>query len=318
MQQTSRRLVRFLWVVLTVSAATFVMTDVLPGDAAYTIAGPEATARDIDAIRESLGLDRNPLIRYGQWLSRVARGDLGESLLNHQPVLDTILSRLPVTLELMVLSQLLALGLAIPLGVVCAYKERSALDRALSTVAFGIMSVPVFVMGLALIYGFAIQLRWLPATGYTPLAYGLWPNLRSILLPAVCLAMVEWVPLMRVLRSDMIATLQQDYILMAKSKGLPTGHILFRHALRPSSLSLITLMGIQIGHLIGGSMIVETLFALPGIGRLVVGAIYSRDTALIQGCVLVITIGYVGANAAVDALYAILDPRVRSGAAGGR
>jgi peptide/nickel transport system permease protein len=173
------------------------------------------------------------------------------------------------------------------------------------------MSIPVFVMAVVLIYLFAVKLRWFPATGYVPLTDGLPGNLRSMLLPALSIALVEWVPLMRVLRSDMIATLQEDFILMARAKGLPTRTILFRHALRPSLFTLLTIFGIQIGHLIGGTVIVETIFALPGIGRLLVGAIFNRDFTVVQGCVLLITVAYVAVNFLVDLSYVVLDPRLR-------
>ena len=295
---------------LAVTAATFIMVDFLPGDVAYEIAGEDATTEDVEALREEFGLDRPVIIRYGMWLSNIARGDLGKSFRTHEPVLDAILSRLPVTLELVVLSQLFALALAVPLGIICAYKPRSLIDNTLSSSAFAMMSVPVFVMGIILIYVFAIKLQWLPATGYTPISDGIRDNLRSLTLPALCIAMVEWVPFMRVLRSDMIATLQEDFILLAKSKGLPASHILFKHALRPSGLTLVTILGIHIGHLLGGAVVVEIIFALPGIGRLLISSIFSRDFAMVQGCILFITIGYVSVNFIVDYAYSILDPRI--------
>jgi peptide/nickel transport system permease protein len=167
-------------------------------------------------------------------------------------------------------------------------------------------------MALVGIYLFAIQLHWLPATGYVPIAYGFWANIRSFILPALSIALIEWVVLMRVLRSDMISTLQQNYILMARAKGLPPWKVLLHHALRPSSFTLVTVLGIQIGRLLGGAVIIETIFALPGIGRLLVNAIYSRDYMVVQGCILLITIGYVVINTIVDILYHLLDPRIRT------
>ncbi len=306
-----KKLIRLFGVILAVTAITFVIVDFLPGNVAYEIAGEEATKEDIEAIQEELGLNRPVIIRYGNWLADIARGDLGKSYRTHEPVLEAILSRLPVTIELVVLSQLFALTLAVPFGIICAYKPRTVIDKTLSSIAFAMMSIPVFVMGIVLIYIFAIKLSWLPATGYTPMSEGIWDNLRSFILPASCIAMVEWVPFMRVLRSDMIATLQEDFILMAKSKGLPASHILFKHALRPSSLTLITILGIHIGHLIGGAVIVEIIFALPGIGRLLIGSISGRDFAMVQGCILFITIAYVSVNFLVDSFYSVLDPRIR-------
>ncbi len=303
-------------VVLGVSAVTFWMIDLLPGDVAYQISGETATLEDVQALREELGLDRNPVVRYLEWLADVFRGDLGKSQLTREPVNEAIIARLPVTLELMALAQLFALVLSVPAGLYSGYRPRSGADRFLGSAAFATMSIPVFVMAVVLIYLFAVKLRWFPATGYVPLTDGLSGNLRSMLLPALSIALVEWVPLMRVLRSDMIATLQEDFILMARSKGLPTRTILFRHALRPSLFTLVTIFGIQIGHLIGGTVIVETIFALPGIGRLLIGAIFNRDFTVVQGCVLLITAAYVAVNFLVDLSYVVLDPRLRKEGAG--
>jgi peptide/nickel transport system permease protein len=313
-----QKFLRLLLVVFAVTILTFLMVNLLPGDVAYVIAGPDATPEDVETIRRQLGLDQNLLVRYAQWLFNTVRGDLGLSLLHRRPVLEGILSCLPVTVELLVISLLVSLAMAVPVGILCAYKQRSPTDHALSTVAFGLMSVPVFVMGLAMIYIFAIKLRWLPATGYVPLSAGLAANLRSMILPAVCIALIEWVPLMRVLRSDMIATLQEDYILMARSKGMPVSHILLKHALRPSSLSMITILGLQFGHLIGGAVIVETIFALPGIGRLLIDSIFGRDYNMVQGCILFVTVAYVAANFVVDTMYIVLDPRIQKEGAAGR
>jgi len=306
-----KKAIRLAAVILFVTCITFLMVDLMPGDVAYLIAGQEATLEDVRAIREELGLDQPIVIRYLKWLSQVAMGNLGISYLTEEPVLDAIVSRLPVTIELMLFAQLLALSLAIPAGIFCAYRQQSIRDKAISSAAFATMSVPVFVMSLVLILVFALKLRWLPATGYIPLSEGLWPNIRSLILPATSIAMVEWVSLMRVLRSDMIATLQEDYILMARSKGLPASYILFRHALRPSLFTLITILGMQIGNLIGGALIIEVIFALPGIGRLLVGAIYGQDFMMVQGCVLLIAVGYVVVNSLVDLCYVLLDPRIR-------
>jgi peptide/nickel transport system permease protein len=303
-------------VVFGVSAITFLMVDLLPGDVSYRIAGEAGTAEDVRAIREELGLDRNIAVRYAAWMADAFRGDLGVSHLTGEPVAEAILARLPVTLELMIVAQCIALFLSVPAGLYSGYRPRSGADRFLGSAAFALMSIPVFVMALVLIFLFAVKLRWFPATGYVPLSDGLSANLRSVLLPALSIALVEWVPLMRVLRSDLIATLREDFILMARSKGLSTRTILFRHALRPSLFTLITIFGIQIGHLIGGTVIVETIFALPGIGRLLIGAIFNRDFIMVQGCVLFITVAYVAVNILVDLSYVLLDPRLRKEGAG--
>ncbi|MGD9051954.1 MAG: ABC transporter permease [Desulfobacterales bacterium] len=307
-----KKLLRLVLVVLAVAALTFLMVNILPGDVADMIGGQGASPEDIEAIRKDLGLDRNILVRFVSWLGDLIQGDLGQSYLTGEPVLHIILSRLPVTVELLVISQLFTLLLALPAGIFSAYRSGSFFDRLISIGGFATLSVPSFVMALVGIYLFAIQLHWLPATGYTSLEYGFWANIRSFILPALSIALIEWVVLMRVLRSDMISTLQQNYILMAKAKGLPPWKVLLYHALRPSSFTLVTILGIQIGRLLGGSVIIETIFALPGIGRLLVNAIYARDYMVVQGCILLITVGYVAINTIVDILYHILDPRIRT------
>ncbi|MCF8051918.1 MAG: ABC transporter permease [Desulfobacterales bacterium] len=316
MSALGKRALHLFLVVFAASSVTFLMVDLLPGDAAYQIAGDTATLEDVQAIREELGLNRSLVLRYMNWLADVARGDLGVSYLTREPVREAIMARLPVTIELMIAAQLIALVLSVPAGIYSGYRPRSCIDRILGSTSFAVMSIPVFVMALVLIYLFALKLGWLPATGYVPLSADPVANIRSMLLPALSIALVEWVPLMRVLRSDMIDTLHEDYILMARSKGLPTHTILFRHALRPSLFTLVTLFGIQVGHLIGGALIVETIFALPGIGRLLIGAIFSRDIIVVQGCILFIAVAYVAVNFLVDISYTLLDPRIRRGGGG--
>ena len=259
-----------------------------------------------------MGLDQPLWWRYLHWLGGILQGDFGRSFRTGEPVLSAILARLPVSLELMLLAELTALAdRASPLAIRCAVNSGGTFDRVVTGVAFAKLSIPNFMAAILLIYVFAVALRLLPATGYTPLEEDWLGNLRSMLLPALTLALAEWPVLMRVLRSDMIATLQEDYITMAKAKGLKQRRILFVHALKPSSLTLITVAGINIGRLIGGAVIVESVFALPGIGRLLLGAIYTRDFMILQGVVLFVAAGFVIVNFLVDMLYAVLDPRVR-------
>jgi len=306
------KFIRLICVVLVVTALTFLLVNLLPGDAAYVIGGEDATLRDIQAIRHELGLDRNVVERYFVWLGDLVRGDLGKSYLTGEPVIEVIVSRLPVTIELIVISQFLALFFALPAGISSAYRNGTFLDRFFSAAGFATLSIPSFVMALLMIYVFSIQLQWLPATGYTPFFDGPWANIKSFILPGLSIALIEWVVLMRVLRSDMITTLQQNFILMARAKGLPPWKVLLHHALRPSSFTLITVVGIQIGRYIGEAVIVETIFALPGIGRLLMNAIYGRDYMMVQGCILLVTVGYVSINSVVDILYTVLDPRIRT------
>ncbi len=311
MNFVARKFARLIAVVLAVSALTFLMVSLLPGDVAYLIVGQDASEAEVNAVRARLGLDRPIVERYVVWLWAALQGDLGLSLRSSEPVMDAILSRLPVTVELLVLSQILALSLAVPAGIVSAYYQGRRIDRILTSTAFAMISIPGFVLAIVLIFVFAIRLGWLPATGYEPLSEGLWTNLRTFVLPAFSIALVEWVPLMRTLRSDMIATLQEDFISLARAKGLSTWRILTYHALRPSSFTLITLLGLAVGSLIGGALIIEIIFALPGVGRLLVTAIYARDYLVVQGCILFIAVAYVSVNFLVDVVYALLDPRIR-------
>ena len=309
----ARRLLYLVPVLVAVSLLTFLISSLLPGDLAYVILGDQATPEKVEALRHDMGLDQPIWWRYLGWLGHVLQGEFGRSFRTGQTVLQAVAERLPVSLELMILAQLGALAIGIPLAIGCAVRSGSAFDRFMTGSAFGMLSVPAFLSAILLIYLFAVQLRWLPATGYVPFGEDPIGNLRCFLLPALTLALGEWPVLMRVLRSDMIATLQEDYITMARAKGLKPSRILLVHALKPSSLTLVTVTGINIGRLIGGTVIVESIFALPGIGRLLIGAISTRDLVILQGVVLIVALGYVLMNFIVDMLYAVLDPRIRHG-----
>lgn len=308
-----RRLVHLLPVLLAVSLLTFLIASLLPGDLALVILGDQATPENVAALRHDMGLDQPIWWRYLGWLGHVLQGDLGRSFRTGQTVLQAVAERLPVSIELMLLAEFIGLAIGVPLAIVCAARSGSAFDRFVTGGAFGMLSVPSFLSAILLIYLFAVELHWLPATGYVPFTEDPLANLRFFVLPALTLGLAEWPGIMRVLRSDMIATLQEDYIALAKAKGLKPSRILFVHALKPSSLTLITVTGINIGRLIGGALIVESIFALPGIGRLLVGAIYTRDLIILQGVVLLVASGFVIMNFIVDMLYAVLDPRIRHG-----
>jgi peptide/nickel transport system permease protein len=309
----ARRLLYLVPVLVAVSLLTFLIASLLPGDLAYVILGDQATPDKVAALRHDMGLDQPIWWRYVSWLGHVIEGDFGRSFRTGQTVLQAVAERLPVSFELMLLAEFGALVIGIPLAIVCAVRSGGAFDRFMTGTAFGMLSVPAFLSAILLIYLFAVELRWLPATGYVPFAEDPVGNLRCFVLPALTLALGEWPVLMRVLRSDMITTLQEDYIAMARAKGLKPSRILLVHALKPSSLTLVTVTGINIGRLIGGTVIVESIFALPGIGRLLLGAIYTRDLVILQGVVLFVAFGYVLMNFIVDTLYAVLDPRIRYG-----
>jgi peptide/nickel transport system permease protein len=309
----ARRLLYLLPVLLAVSLLTFLVASLLPGDLAYVILGDQATPDKVAALRHDMGLDRPIWWRYLGWLGNVLEGDLGRSFRTGQTVLQAVAERLPVSLELMLLAEVTALAIGIPLAIACAARSGGTFDRLITGTAFSMLSVPAFLSAILLIYLFAVELHWLPATGYVSFSEDPLGNLRCFVLPALTLALGEWPVLMRVLRSDMIATLQEDYIAMARAKGLKPARILLVHALKPSSLTLVTVTGINIGRLIGGTVIVESIFALPGIGRLLLNSIYTRDLVILQGVVLCVAIGYVLMNFIVDMLYAVLDPRIRHG-----
>ena len=308
-----RRLLYLIPVLLAVSLLTFLIASLLPGDLAYVILGDQATPEKVEALRHDMGLDRPIWWQYLNWLGHVLQGDFGRSFRTGQTALQAATERLPVSIELMLLAEIIGLAIGVPLAIVCAVKAGSVFDRFMTGTAFAMLSVPAFLSAILLIYLFAVELRWLPATGYVPFEEDPLGNLRCMVLPALTLAFTEWPGIMRVLRSDMIATLQEDYIAMAKAKGLKPARILFVHALKPSSLTLVTITGINIGRLIGGTLIVETIFALPGIGRLLVGALYTRDLIILQGVVLFVAAGFVIMNFIVDMFYALLDPRIRHG-----
>src|SRR3954469_4919200 len=308
-----RRLLYLVPVLAAVSLLTFFIASLLPGDLAYVILGDQATPEKVAALRHDMGLDQPIWIRYFGWLGNILQGDFGRSFRTGQTVLQAVAERLPVSLELMLFAEIIGLAIGVPLAIVCAARSGGAVDPFLTGSAFAMLSLPAFLSAILLIYLFAVELRWLPATGYVPFAEDPAANLRFMVLPALTLALAEWPGIMRVLRSDMMPTLQEDYIARAKAKGLKASRILFVHALNPSSLTLVTITGINIGRLIGGAVIVETIFALPGIGRLLVGAIYTRDLIILQGVVLLVAAGFVIMNFIVDLLYAVLDPRIRHG-----
>ena len=309
-----KKILTVIPVLLLVSFLTYVMLDLLPGDPALQILGTGgATPEAIAAVREDLRLDDPLPVRYLGWLGDAVQGDLGRSYQTRQEVTDAIRERLPVTLEIAGVAVLMSLLIAIPIGVLSAYRAGTRLDRGITGATFGLLAIPNFMMALILIYTLSVRYGLFPATGWTRLTDDPWMNFKSVFMPALALALSTMAVLTRVLRTDMIATLQEDHVLLAKAKGLSTARILFRHALRPSSFSLLTVVGIQVGALLGGALIVEQIFALPGLGRLIIDSVFQRDFMVVQGGVLLTSVIYVMVNAGVDVLYTFLDPRIRYG-----
>jgi peptide/nickel transport system permease protein len=307
-----RKLSGLITTLLAVSLGAFFLTSLLPGDPAVALLGQNGvTAQAVAAVRRELGLDHSLPDRYLIWLDHVLHGNLGFSLVQQQSVSSLLRSHLPVTIELVVLSLILSLLVAIPIGIFTAYRAGRPVDQVLSTLTFVGLAVPSFVVAVILILLFAVDFRLVPASGWTPLTANPVENLRTAILPAVALALPQVAIFARVLRSDMVTTLQQDYIWMARSKGLSTWRVLLVHAFRPSSLPLLTVTGLQVGFLLGGTVIVENIFSLPGIGQLLVTSISSRDLIVVQGVTLFIAASFVLVNFAVDMLYSSLDPRIR-------
>jgi peptide/nickel transport system permease protein len=311
-RSVARHAAKLVSVLALVSVTTFLLLETIPGDRLASVLPEGATPEMRAAAEERFGLNGSLPERFFSWLGSALQGDLGRSMQSQVPVTDSILERLPVTLELATLSILLALIIAIPVGVYSGYRPGGIVDRIATFLCSITLSIPSFLLGVLLVFVFAVTLSALPVTGWTPLSEGLVPHIRSLVLPVVTLAAVETVGFIRLLRNDMVATLQQDFVLSARARGLSTPRILLVHALRPSAFSLLTVMGVSLGRLIGGTVIVESLFSLPGLGTLVITAITGRDFLLVQGIVLVVAVAYVLLNALVDLTYPLLDPRVRT------
>ena len=306
-----RRVLATIPVVLMVALFVFSLLYIAPGDPAAIIAGDQATPADVDRIRESLGLDRPFLVRFFEWLWHVVQGDLGTSIFTNLPVSHMIAQRIEPTLSLMTLTLILSLSTAIPIGVIAAWKHGTILDRVVMTLAVFGYSTPVFVVGYVLAYVFALQLDWLPVQGFTSISQGLFPFLRNLILPAVALGLIYMALIARITRATMLDVLSQDYVRTAKAKGVAQKGILFVHALKNAAVPIITIVGIGFATLIGGSVVTESVFAIPGLGRLTVDAILRRDYPVIQGVILLFSFIYVAVNLAVDLLYTVFDPRIR-------
>lgn len=306
-----RRITATIPVMGIVALFVFSLLYIAPGDPAVVIAGDQATPEDVERIRTALGLDRPFFERFGEWSWRILHFDLGTSMFTDMPVTQLIGQRIEPTLSLMVITLILAIVVAVPMGVVAAWKAGSWVDRALMGFAVFGFSVPVFVVGYVLAYVFALELDWLPVQGYTPLSNGLWPWLENLILPAIALGCVYIALIARITRAAMLEVLQQDYIRTARAKGVGQSSILFLHALKNAAVPIVTVIGIGMALLIGGAVVTESVFAIPGLGRLTIDAILRRDYPVIQGIVLLFSFVYVLVNLVVDLIYTLLDPRIR-------
>jgi peptide/nickel transport system permease protein len=323
-----RRIIATIPVMAVVALFVFSLLYLAPGDPAAVIAGDQATPQDVERIRASLGLDRPYLVRFGEWLFGVLRGDLGVSIFTNLPVSLMISQRIEPTLALMVVTLVLSVTIAVPMGVIAAWKNGTWIDRLVMAFAVFGFSVPVFVTGYVLAYVFALDglginnginwlfgtdfdIQWLPVQGYTPISRGFWPFIQNLILPAIALGSVYIALIARITRATMMEVLQQDYVRTAKAKGVGSRGVLFVHGLKNAAVPIVTVIGIGIALLIGGAVVTESVFAIPGLGRLVVDAILRRDYPVIQGVVLLFSFVYVLLNLLIDLLYTVLDPRIR-------
>lgn len=306
-----RRVLSTIPVMAFVALFVFSLLYIAPGDPAAVIAGEQASPEDVEKIRQSLGLDRPFLVRFAEWSSNVLQGDLGTSMFTGLPVTELIAQRIEPTLSLMIVTMLMAVAIAVPIGVVAAWKAGTWIDRLI--MAFSVLgfSVPVFVVGYLLAYYFALELDWLPVQGYTPISDGFWPWLENLILPAIALGFIYIALIARITRATMLEVLSQDYIRTARAKGVSQSGVLFLHALKNAAVPIVTVIGIGVALLIGGAVVTESVFAIPGLGRLTIDAIVRRDYPLIQGLVLMFSFAYVLVNLAIDLIYTLLDPRIR-------
>ena len=309
--EIARRLLATIPVMGVVAIAVFALLHATPGDPAVIIAGDYATGEDIARIRAKLGLDQPFLTQVGLWVGRIVRGDLGTSIFSGLPVTTLIGQRVGTTAWLTLFAMLISVGIGVPLGVLAAWRKGAWIDRLVMIFAVSGFSIPTFWLGFILVYVFAITVGWLPVQGYIPITAGFWPFLSHLILPSLTLSAVYMALIARMTRASMLGVLSEDFIRTAFAKGLRPGRVLTHHALKNASLPVITIIGIGFALLIGGAVVTESVFALPGLGRLTVDANIRRDYPVIQGVILVVSGVYVLINLVVDVLYVVLDPRIR-------
>ena len=307
----ARRLLQMIPVLFFVSLIIFVLINVIPGDPARVLLGEEATPEALATLRHVLGTDRPLPVQYARWIGGMVEGNFGKSFKDNTPVLPTLLQKIPVTAELTVLALCIAWLIAIPAGIVAAWRQRTLTDYGASAAALIGLSVPNFWLGIMAIYLFAVHLHWLPASGWVPLTEDVSRNLRAMVMPACVLGLVLAAVVMRQLRSSMIEVLSADFVRTAKAKGLGGRVVLIRHTLRNAVIPVITVMGIQMGTLLGGAVITETIFAVPGLGQLAVNSIYNRDSPMLEGVVMFSALSILLVNLLVDIVYSLIDPRIK-------
>lgn len=306
-----RRLLMAVPVMFFVALFVFLLLRLTPGDPAHMIAGDQATQEQLAAIRESLGLNEPLVAQLVTWLGNMLQGDFGESLISRRPVMEMIMQRVGPSLALALTAMALTVMISVPLGVLAAWRHGGLLDRLVMSVSVLGFSVPIFVIGYVLIAVFAVNLRWFPVQGYTPLSQGVGPFLHRIFLPSLALASIYIALVSRMTRASMLEVLREDYVRTARAKGLPEPLVLFRHALRNAAIPILTVVGTGFAMMVSGVVVTETVFNIPGLGRLVVDAVLARDYPLIQAIILLTAGAYVLINLLIDLSYALTDPRIR-------
>ncbi|WP_236795508.1 ABC transporter permease [Amycolatopsis sp. GM8] len=306
----AERLLRYGVVLFLVTFCGSMLLSLVPGSAALAVLGSDASPEAIADFNTKYGLNHALPVRYWMWLRGVFEGNLGESINNGQPVSKLLGERLPVTLELAILAIFVALLIAVPLALASAYRAGGIFDRIVQSLTSGLIAIPEIAMALFLVLIFAVKLNLFPVTGWVPFSEDPVQNLRFAVLPVAVLALPAAAVFLRVLRADVITTLQSDYIALARAKGISTPRILFKHALRASSYSLLTIGGLRLAYLIGGTVVVEVIFAIPGVGSALVSSIQGKDLIVLQGIVVVIASAYLVINFVIDMAYRFLDPRV--------
>lgn len=306
-----KRILSLIPVLFVVSIAIFLIVHLTPGDPAAAILGLEASEEQIQELNETMGLNLPIYQQYFNWVSGVLQGDFGDSYFMNEPVTDAIFKHLGPTVSLAFLAEIVALVLALPIGILAAYRRGSFTDKSLMVISLLGMAIPSFLLGLLLMLAFGVALQWLPVAGYKPLSQGLWNHLRYLILPAISLGAFQAALVARMTRSSMLEVLNKGFIKTARAKGVKEHKVVIKHAFRNAFLPILTVIGQSFGALVTGAVVVETIFNLPGLGQLIMNSIERRDFAVIQGVVLFVTLIYVFINLIVDLLYGVIDPRVR-------
>lgn len=306
-----KRLFSVIPVLVVVAIIVFAMLRLTPGDPAAIIAGDGATSAQIDEIRKNMGLDKSIPDQFSIWVGRLAQGDLGTSLISDAPVSSLIADRIGPSIALSLSTIVFTVLVAIPLGIVAAWRQGKLVDRAIMAGSVVGFSVPVFIIGYVLILIFSMQLGWFPVQGYQPMSEGVWQFAQRLILPTLALSTVYVALIARIVRSSVIEVMQEDFIRTARAKGLRESGVLLRHALGNAAVPIVTIIGVSIAMLIGGVVVTESVFNIPGLGRLVVDAVLTRDYPVIQAMILLFSLVYVGINLVIDLSYTVLDPRIR-------